>query len=128
MTASLLISILSTIALFFIIFAMAAIILLARRMALLSDDLRSLVEVLKNKIPSAADKVTETAEEAHSLLSNVRKMSDLTQNLQALLSSNKKLVYYVGVFLAFLKTALNVIPKTKNKTKKEVDKCVGKQE
>ncbi|MBC7330302.1 hypothetical protein H5T88_08095 [bacterium] len=126
-TTGLIIEILSAIALFFIIFAMGAIILLARRIALLTDELRSFVDTLKGKIPQTADKVTEAAEEARSLLANISKISDLTQLLQAILLSSKKFAYLAGAFLAGLRTSLRLFLKTKKKSKKEVDKCGREQ-
>lgn len=125
--ASVVIYVLSTIALLFFVFAMGAIILLARRMALLTDDIRSLVDILKGKIPPAADKVTEAADEARLLLGNARKMSDFAQNLQNLLLSSKKLAYYAGVFLAGLRTGFKIFMKVKQKRKKEADEC-GRQQ
>ena len=126
-TAGLIIQILSTIALFFIIFAMGAIILLARRVALLTDDLRSFVDILKGKIPQTADKVAETAEEARSLLANIRRISDLTQHLQTLLLSSRNLAFLAGAFLAGLKRGLKLFFQTKKKSKKEADKCGREQ-
>jgi len=125
--ASVVIYVLSAIALLFFVFAMGAIILLARRMALLTDDIRSLVDILKGKIPPAADKVTEAADEARLLLGNARKMSDFAQNLQTLLLSNRKLAYYAGVFLAGLRTGFKIFMKVKQKRKKEADEC-GRQQ
>lgn len=115
------ISILSAIALFFIIFAMGAIILLARRMAILTDDLRSLVDILKSKVPPVVDKVTETTEEARAILSNIKKLSDVTQNIQTLLLSSRKFAYYAGVFLAGLRTGLKLFLKLRKKMEKEAD-------
>jgi len=126
-TAGLIIQILSAIALLFIIFAMGAIILLARRVALLTDDLRSFVDILKGKIPQTAEKVTEAAEEARSLLANIRRLSDLTQNLQTLLLSSKKFAYFAGAFLAGLRTGLKMFFQSKKKSKKEADKCGREQ-
>lgn len=126
-TASLIMQILSAIALFFIIFAMGAIILLARRIALLTDDFRSFVDILKGKIPQTADKVSETAEEARSLLANIRRISDLAQHLQTLLLSSKKFAYFAGAFLAGLRTGLKLFFQTKKKSKKEADKCGREQ-
>lgn len=116
-----LISILSAIALFFIIFAMGAIILLARRLALLTDDFRSLVDILKGKIPQTADKVSEAAEEARSLLGNLRKMSEFTQHIQSLLLSSRRFAYLAGAFLAGLRAGLKLFFQTRKKSKKEAD-------
>ncbi len=125
--ADILIHILSTIALLFIIFAMGAIVLLARRMALLMDDLRSLVNMLKEKIPPTTEKITEVAEESRTILGNLRAMLNLTQNLPTLLLSGKKLAYYAGVFLAGLRIGLKLFLKARKKSKKEVDECGGEQ-
>lgn len=125
-TVSIFINILSAIALFFVIFAMGAIILLARRVAILTDDFRSLLDTIKEKISITTDKITETAEEARQILSDVKKVSGLLGNLQTFVFSSRKFAYYMGIFLAGLKTGLKLFMKAKQKRKKEADKNGGK--
>ncbi|MBC7328059.1 hypothetical protein H5T87_08090 [bacterium] len=119
--------ILTAIAILFFIFAMAAIILLARRIAILTDDLRSLIGSLKGKIPNTADKITETAEEARLFLNNLRKASDLVHLIQTLITSSKKFSYVAGAFLAGLRMGLKAFLKSKKKQRKEADECGREQ-
>lgn len=124
-SVNVLVEVLSVIALLFIIFAMAGIILLARRLILLSDNLNSLVNTLKEKIPTAMGNIASTAEEGKMFLSDLRKVSGAVRELLLLFARSGKVLKYASALLLGLKMAGQAIFSSKSKKQEEVDKNAG---
>ncbi len=124
-SVNVLVQVLSVIALLFIIFAMAGIILLARRLMFLSDNLNSLVNTLKEKIPPTMGNIASTAEEGKMFLSDLRKVSGVVRELLLLFARSGKVLKYASALLLGLKIAAQAIFSSKSKKQEEVDKNAG---